>query len=294
MSRVLLAAVAVGVVLLIIVGADSVFIVDQSNQALVQQFGENIRTITEPGLQFKKPFVQNVVTYSKQVLDFEPPPAEVIASDQKRMVVDSFVRYRIADPLKFYQSVGTEEAMRPRLGVVLNGALRRVIGNIVLSRLLSPERGQIMGLIRDDVAVEAKSFGLDVIDARIRRADLPAENSQAVYDRMKSERKREANQYRAEGAEVAAGITAEADKEVTVIRAEANKQSQILRGQGDGESIKIYADAFGQDPDFYSFYRSLKAYGEVFGGGDTTVVLSPDSEFFRYLQGRKPASGGKP
>lgn len=294
MSRVLLAAVAVGVVLLIIIGADSVFIVDQTSQALVQQFGETIRTITEPGLQFKKPFVQNVVVYSKQVLDFEPPPAEVIASDQKRMVVDSFVRYRIADPLKFYQSVGTEEAMRPRLGVVLNGALRRVIGNIVLSRLLSPERGQIMGLIREEVATEAKGFGLDVIDVRIRRADLPAENSQAVYDRMKSERKREANQYRAEGAEVAAGITAEADKEVTVIRAEANKQSQILRGQADAESIKIYADAFGQDQDFYAYYRSLKAYGEAFAGSDTTLVLSPDSEFFRYLQGHKPGGGSKP
>ena len=294
MSRFLWAGIAAGLALLLFIAADSVFIVDQSSQALVQQFGENIRTVTEPGLQFKKPFVQNVVVYSRQVLDFEPPPAEVIASDQKRLVVDSFVRYRIADPLKFYQSVGTEDAMKPRLGVVLNGALRRVIGNIVLARLLSPERGQIMGLIREDVAVEAKTFGLDVIDVRIRRADLPNENSQAIYQRMKSERDREAKEYRAEGAEVAAGIVARADKEVTVILAEANKQAQILRGEGDAESTKIFADAYEQDPDFFTFYRSLQAYNEAFSGNDTTMVLSPDSDFFRYLNGRKGIPAAKP
>jgi membrane protease subunit HflC len=294
MNRFLWACLAGAAVVALFVGTNSVFIVDQSDQALVQQFGENIRTITEPGLHFKKPFVQNVVEYSRQVLDFEPPPAEVIASDQKRLVVDSYVRYRISDPLKFYQSVGTEEAMRPRLGVVLNGALRRVIGNIVLARLLSPERGQIMGKIRDDVAVEAKSFGLEVIDVRIRRADLPTENSQAIYQRMQSERDREAKEYRAEGAEVSAGITARADKEVTVILAEANKQAQILRGEGDAQSTKIYADAYTQDPEFYNFYRSLQAYGEAFSGSETTMVLSPDDEFFRYMSGRKGMMGTKP
>jgi membrane protease subunit HflC len=294
MNRFLWACLAGGAVVALFVGANSVFIVDQSGQALVQQFGENIRTITDPGLHFKKPFVQNVVEYSRQVLDFEPPPAEVIASDQKRLVVDSFVRYRITDPLKFYQSVGTEEAMRPRLGVVLNGALRRVIGNIVLARLLSPERGQIMAKIRDDVAVEAKSFGLEVIDVRIRRADLPTENSQAIYQRMQSERDREAKEYRAEGAEVSAGIKARADKEVTVILAEANKQAQILRGEGDAQSTKIYADAYSQDPEFYNFYRSLQAYGEAFSGNETTMVLSPEDEFFRYMSGRKEMMGTKP
>jgi membrane protease subunit HflC len=295
MSRTLLAGIAAGLALLVFVIANSVFIVGQSSQALVQQFGENISTVTAPGLHFKKPFYQNVVEYSRQVLDFEPPPAEVIASDQKRLVVDSFVRYRIADPLKFYQSVGTEEAMKPRLGVVLNGALRRVIGNIVLARLLSPERGQIMGKIRDDVAVEAKSFGLEVIDVRIRRADLPAENSQAIYQRMQSERNREAKEYRAEGAELAAGIQARADKEVTVILAEANKQAQILRGEGDAQSTKIFADAYNQDAEFFNFYRSLQAYGEAFGGNEpTTMVLSPDSEFFRYMSGRKGMMGTKP
>jgi membrane protease subunit HflC len=294
MSRFLWVASAAIVAVIVFVADNSIFVVDQWSQALVQQFGETIRTVTEPGLQFKKPFIQNAVVYSKQVLEFEPPPAEVIASDQKRLVVDSFVRYRITDPLKFYQSVGTEEAMRPRLGVVLNGALRRVIGNIVLARLLSPERGQIMAKIKDDVAAEAKSFGLDVIDVRIRRADLPMENSQAIYQRMQSERDREAKEYRAEGAEVAAGIVARADKEVTVIRADANKQAQILRGQGDAESTKLYADAYNQDPEFFNFYRSLQAYGEAFGGNETTMVLSPDTEFFRYLNGRKGLGGGKP
>jgi len=294
MNRFLWVGIAAGLVVLLFLADNAFFIVDPSSQALVLQFGESIRKVTEPGLQFKKPFVQNVVEYSKQVLEFEPPPLEVIASDQKRMVVDSFVRYRIADPLKYYQSVGTEDAMRLRLGVVLNGATRRVIGNIVLARLLSPERGQIMGLIKDDVAAEATQFGLDVVDVRIRRADLPRENSQAIYERMKSERDRQAKEYRAEGAEVAAGIRARADKEVTVIRAEANKQAQILRGQGDADSTKLYADAYNQDPEFFNFYRSLQAYGEAFSGNETTMVLSPDSEFFRYMSGRKGMMGTKP
>jgi len=295
MSRFLWAGIAAGVIVLLFIAERTFFTLDPAEQALVQQFGKNIRTVTEPGLHTMNPlYFQNAVIYSKQVLDFELPLLEVTASDQKRLVVDSFVRYRIADPLKFYQSVGTEEVMRLRLGSVLNGALRRVIGNIVLARLLSPERGQIMGLIKDDVAAEAKSFGLDVIDVRIRRADLPKENSQAIYQRMQSERDREAKEYRAEGAEVAAGIRARADKEVTVIKAEANKQAQILRGQGDADSTKLYADAYNQDPEFFNFYRSLQAYGEAFSGNETTMVLSPDSEFFRYMSGRKGMMGTKP
>jgi modulator of FtsH protease HflC len=295
MSRFLWVGIAAAAVFLLFVANRTFFILDPASQALVQQFGRNIDTITEPGLHTLNPlYFQNAIIYSKQVLDFEPPPLEVTASDQKRLVVDSFVRYRIAEPLKFYQSVGTEEAMRLRLGVVLNGALRRVIGNIVLARLLSPERGQIMGLIKDDVATEAKSFGLEVIDVRIRRADLPRENSQAIYQRMQSERDRQAKEYRAEGAEAAAGIRARADKEVTVIRADANKKAQILRGEGDAESTKLYADAYNQDPEFFNFYRSLQAYGEAFNGNETTMVLSPDSEFFRYLSGRKGMMGTKP
>jgi len=294
MNRFLTAGIVAGVLVALLILSGSVFIVEQGNQALVLQFGEKKRIIEEPGLQFKWPFAQNVVIYSKKVLEFEPPPQQVTASDQKRLVVDSFVRYRITDPLKFYQSVTTEDAMTQRLSSLLNGALRRVIGNIVLSRLLSPERGQIMGQIRDSVAAEAKSFGIDVIDVRIRRADLPSENSKAIYKRMQSERDREAQEYRAEGAEVAAGIQARADKEVTLILAEANKQDQVLRGEGEAESTKIYADAYGQDPDFFNFYRSLQAYRDAFGTSGTTMVLSPDGDFLKYMNNHKAVMGGKP
>jgi membrane protease subunit HflC len=195
MNRFLGAGIVAGGLVALLILYFCAFVVDQSSQALVLQFGEKKRSVDQPGLQFKLPW-QNAVVYSKKVLEFEPPPQQVTASDQKRLVVDSFVRYRITDPLKFYQSVGTEEAMTQSLSVLLNGATRRVIGNIVLSRLLSPERGQIMGQIKDSVAAEAKSFGIDVIDVRIRRADLPPENSKAIYKRMQSERDREAQEYR--------------------------------------------------------------------------------------------------
>ncbi len=293
MNRFLGAGIAAGFVTALLILYFCAFVVDQSSQALVLQFGEKKRSVDQPGLQFKLPW-QNAVIYSKKVLEFEPPPQQVTASDQKRLVVDSFVRYRITDPLKFYQSVGTEEAMTQSLGVLLNGALRRVIGNIVLARLLSPERGQIMGQIRDSVATEAKSFGIDVIDVRIRRADLPPENSKAIYLRMQSERQREAKQYRAEGAEKAAGTQARADKEVTLIIAEANKDAQVLRGEGEAESTKIYADAYSQDPDFFNFYRSLQAYRDAFAADGTTMVLSPDNEFLKFMNSHKVLTGAKP
>jgi membrane protease subunit HflC len=294
MSRFLTAGVVAGLLAALFILSGAVFIVDQGSQALVLQFGRMIRIVEQPGLQFKWPFAQNAIVYSKKVLEFEPPPQQVTASDQKRLVVDSFVRYRITDPLKFYQSVGTEEAMTQSLGVLLNGALRRVIGNIVLSRLLSPERGQIMGQIKDSVSTEAKSFGIDVIDVRIRRADLPSDNSEAIYRRMQSERAREANEYRAEGDEVAAGIQARADKEVTLIRAEANKQAQVLKGEGEAESTKIYADAYSQDAEFFTFYRSLQAYRDAFETSGSTMVLSPDSEFLKYMNSHKSLTGAKP
>jgi membrane protease subunit HflC len=294
MNRFLLAGVAAGLVVLVVILSDAVFIVDQGSQALVLQFGRTIRVVDQPGLQFKLPLVQNAVIYSKKVLELEPQSQEITASDQKRLVIDAFVRYRIVDPLKFYQTVKTEDAAASRLGTAVSSAVRQVIGNIVLSRLLSPERDQIMGQIREDVASGAQSFGIDVIDVRIRRADLPHENSQAIFQRMVSERAREAAQYRAEGAGTAAGIQARADRDVTVIRADAIKQSQVLRGEGDAEATRIYAEAFGKDPEFFDFYRSLQAYQEAFGGGDTTVVLSPDSEFFRFMSGRKALTGAKP
>jgi membrane protease subunit HflC len=295
MNRLVLAGIGIVTALVLFVAANTFFIIDQTSQGLVLQFGKTVRVVTEPGLQYMTPFVQNVVIYSNQVLDYEPQAEEVIASDQKRLVVDSFARYRIVNPLQFYQTVGSEAAMKPRLGAILNAALRRVIGNVVLAKLLSPERGAIMGEIKDDVAAQAKSFGIDVIDVRIRRADLPVENSQAVYQRMQSEREREAKEFRAQGAELAQGIRARAEREVTVIKAEANRQAQVLRGEGEAESTRIYAEAFGQDAEFFTFYRSLQAYREALDSSDTTMVLSPDSEFFRYLERRKGAGlGAKP
>jgi modulator of FtsH protease HflC len=289
MNRSLFVSLAVGAVVLVLVAFNSFFIVDQTSEALVLQFGQLVRQVHTPGLQVKIPIVQNVVIYSNQLLNYEPPPQEVIASDQKRLVVDAFARYRIVNPLEFFQTVGTEEAVSLRLGAVVNASIRRVIGNIVLAKLLSPERGKIMGEIRDEVAAQTKSFGIELVDIRIRRADLPPENSQAIYNRMNSERTREAREFRAKGAEQAQGIRARAEREVTVITAEANRQSQVTRGEGDAESIKIYADAFGQDPDFFSFYRTLQAYRDSLGdkASGTTMVLSPDDDFFRYFDRRK-------
>jgi membrane protease subunit HflC len=242
----------------------------------------------------KLPFLQDYVTYDRRLLSFEPPPEEVIASDQKRLVVDAFARYRIVDPLQFYQTAQNEQTLDLRLGATLNGSLRRVVGGELLAKLLSPERARIMNLIRDDVAAEAKSFGIEVIDVRIRRADLPQENSEAIFHRMQSEREREATQYRAEGAEAAQGIRAAADKEVTVLTADANKQSQILKGEGDAQAIKIAADAYGQDPEFFAFYRSLEVYESALAAG-TTMVISPESDFFKFFQHRPSAAlGGKP
>ena len=290
MNRAVLAGAIVAAIVLILVAFNSLFIVDQTSQALVIQFGQPIRDVRDPGLHVKAPW-QNAVFYDRRVLDYEPPSEEVIAADQKRLVVDSYARYRIVNPLQFYQSVGTEAVMQLRLGATISGTLRRVLGNVVLSALLSPERARIMGEIRDQVATQAKSFGIEVIDVRIRRADLPQENSQAIYARMQSERQREANEYRAQGAELAQGIRARAERDRTVILAEATKQSQILRGQGDAESIKIYADAFGKDVDFFTFYRSLEAYRTAIGP-DTTMVLSPTSEFFQYFGQHKAAKAG--
>ena len=292
MNRSLIAGGIVAAAVLILVAFNSLFIVDQTAQALVIQFGQPIRDVRTPGLHVKAPW-QNAVFYDRRVLDYEPPSEEVIAADQKRQVDDTYARYRIVNPLQFYQSVGTEAVMQLRLGATISGTQRRVLGNVVLSALLSPERAKIMTEIRDQVATQAKSFGIEVIDVRIRRADLPQENSQAIYARMQSERQREANEYRAQGAEQAQGIRARAEKDRTVILAEATKQSQILRGQGDAESIKIYADAFGKDPEFFTFYRSLEAYRTALGP-DTTMVLSPDSEFFQYFGQHKAAKAGGP
>jgi modulator of FtsH protease HflC len=273
----------------------SLFIVDQTQIALVLQFGQPRRVIRHPGLEVKRPFVENVIYYENRLLDLEPPPEEVIVSDQKRLVVDTYTRYRIIDPLLFYQTVSTEAGVRARLAALVSGSLRRVLGNVTLSQLLSYERAEIMHKIRDEVSAEGKSFGINVVDVRIRRADLPEENSQAIFARMDSERKQQAAQYRGEGAEAAQSVRANADRERTVILAEAQRDAQRVRGEGDAQSIKIYADAFGQDKEFFAFYRSMQAYRDALNGRTTSFVLSPDSGFFRFFE--KPggsAAAGAP
>jgi len=259
------------------------FIVDQREQVLVLQFGEPIRVIQEPGLNFKAPFIQQVVRFDKRLLDYDNAPEEVIASDQKRLVVDAFARYHIIDALKFYQTVGTEGALRPRLGSVINSTLRQVLGTVPLQQVVSEKRGDLMLRIRDIVRTEASAFGIRVEDVRIKRADLPEENSEAIYRRMQTERQQEAAELRAKGAEEAQKIRAEANRQKVVIVAEAERNSQILRGEGEGEMNRIFADAFGRDAEFFSFYRSMQAYREALVGDDTTMVLSPDSDFFRYF-----------
>jgi membrane protease subunit HflC len=294
MSRAVLSGVVV-LVVAILLAFSSLFIVTQTEQAIVLQFGEAKRVIREPGLQVKIPFVQNVAYFDKRVLDIEPPAEEVIAADQKRLVVDSFARFRIIDPLLFYQSVGTEAGARARLSSTISGALRRVLGNVTLASVLSDEREKILRTIRDEVNAQAKPFGIDVLDVRLRRADLPEENSQAIYARMQSERDREAREFRAQGAEFAQRIRSVAERERTVLLAEAQRQAQVLRGQGDGDTVRILADAFGQDPQFFAFYRSMQAYRESLAGHDTTMVLAPDSDFFRFFgnpAGGAPEGGG--
>ena len=302
MSRRVLAIVGALLVVGGILAMGSLFIVSQTEQALVLQLGQPRREINQPGpynhpgLYVKWPFIENVIFYDKRLLDFEPPPEEVIASDQKRLVVDTYTRYRITNPLLFYQTVNSEEAVRGRLSALVSGSLRRVVGNITLSDILSHKRAEIMHEIRDEVRQEAKPFGIEVIDVRIRRADLPAENSQAIFARMQSERQQQAAQYRGEGAEAAQAVRATAERERTVILAEAQRKAQEIRGDGDGQAIKIYAKAFGQDEQFFAFYRSLQAYRDALVGKTTSFVLSPEGKFFRFFQGwaGATASAGSP
>ena len=261
----------------------SVFIVKEINQAIVLQFGDPKRILMKPGLNFKIPFIQNVVFLDKRILNLDAPPAEVIASDQKRLIVDAFARFKIVDPLKFYISVGNERVARSRLSTIINSRIRSVLGTQRLQTLLSEERTKQMALIQDGVNTEAAKFGIQIVDVRIKRADLPPANSDAIYRRMQTEREREAKEFRAKGAEMAITITSTADKEVTVILADAEKQSQILKGEGDGQRNKIFADAFGQDPEFFAFYRAMQAYETALIGGETSLILSPDSEFFKFF-----------
>ena len=268
----------------------SVFIIKEVNQAIVLQFGDPKRIIVEPGLNFKIPFIQNVVYLDKRILNLDTPPEEVIASDQKRLIVDAFARFKIIDPLKFYISVGNERVARSRLSTIINSRIRNVLGQQELQTLLSKDRTKQMTLIQEGVNTEAKNFGIEIVDVRIKRADLPQANSDAIYRRMQTEREREAKEFRARGAEMAVTITSTADKEVSVILANANKDSEIMKGEGDGERNKIFAEAFGRDPEFFAFYRAMQAYETALIGGETSLILSPDSEFFKFFGNIKPKS----
>ena len=261
----------------------SIFIVKEVNQAIVLQFGDPKRILLKPGLNFKLPFIQNVVFLDKRILNLDAPPIEVIASDQKRLIVDAFARFQIVDPLKFYISVGNERVARSRLSTIINSRIRSVLGTQRLQTLLSEDRNKQMALIQEGVNNEATNFGIKIVDVRIKRADLPQANSDAIYRRMQTEREREAKEFRAKGAEMAVTITSTADKEVTVILAEAEKKSEIMKGEGDGQRNKIFADAFGKDAEFFAFYRAMQAYEKALIGGETSLIMSPDSEFFKFF-----------
>lgn len=267
----------------------SLFIVHQNEQVLVLEFGKPTRVIQQPGLHWKIPFVETVDYFDKRILDMDSQPQEVTASDQKRLVVDAFTRYRIVDPLKFYQTVRDERMVRSRLGPIVESSIRRILGASTFQELVRDKREDLMKRIAKLVNDEGKEFGLEVVDVRIKRADLPEQNSKSVYDRMRAERQREAAEFRAQGAAEANRIKATADREATVINAEATRKGEVLRGEGDAERNKVFAEAFGRDPDFFGFYRSMQAYEAGMKAGDTRMLLSPDSEFFRYFN----SPGGK-
>lgn len=274
-----------GIIVLVVgfILADGLFVVNERQQALVLQFGAPVRVIQEPGLNLKIPFFQNVVYYEDRVLAVDPPPEQVILADQRRLDVDAFARYRIIDPLQFFQAVNNEVRAVQRLSTFINASLRRVLGNVTQVEILSEERAGIMRRIRSEVTAQSLPLGIEIVDVRIGRADVPADTVQSVYDRMRSEREREAAEFRAQGFEQAQQIRSRADRERTVIIAEAERDAQFERGEGDREAIKLMAEAFDQDREFFSLYRSLQAYRNSLGDDDTTLVLSPESDFFQYF-----------
>jgi membrane protease subunit HflC len=270
-----------------LIASSVLFTVGQTEQVLITQFGEPLRVIADPGLHAKMPLLQTVISFDRRLLDYEVPPEEVILGDQRRLVVDSFARFRIVDPLRYYQAVGpTEDGIRQRLNSVVSSSLRNVLAKEQLLNVLSSQRGRIMGLIRDQANTEMQNFGVTVEDVRIRRADLPAENTQAVLDRMKSERNRIATQARAEGSEAAAKIRANADRERTVLLAKARATADQLRGEGEAASIAIYADAYQRDPTFFKTWRTLQAYKDAFAVGNSRLVMTPGDDFLNLLSHR--------
>lgn len=282
-----------GIVALIVIGVagivawSSAFTVHQTQQALVLQFGNPVRPVENPGLNFKMPFIQNVRFFDKRILDLDPQPTEILLADQKRINVDSFARYKIVDPLEFLKTAQSDANFRQIFGNLVNSAVRAEVAKSSLADMLSSKRAGVMTKIFDTLAAQAPKFGVELVDLRIGRTDLPDATLQSVYNRMRSDRVAQAAQLRAEGEEQKLTIQAEADRKRTVIFAEANRTSQILRGEGEGTKNKILGDAFGQDPEFFNFYRSMEAYEGAFDEG-TTMVLSPDSEFFRYFNEAQP------
>ena len=273
------------VIIAIIIFFNALFIVRQTQQTLILQFGDPIRIIQKPGLNIKIPLIQSAIYYDVRILEFDAEVEEVILSDQKRLLVDAFIRYKIVDPLKFYQAVGNENGFKARVTGLLSGSLRRVMGGDPLEVVLSQDRTSLMEKIQEGINLEAVNFGVSIVDVRIKRADLPKANSEAIFGRMRAEREKEARQFRAEGAEESQKIKARAEKNKVIIVAEAKKKSQIIKGLGDEEAVKIYANAFNKDKEFFAFYRSMEAYKQAFleGEDDPTLILSPDSDFFKYF-----------
>jgi modulator of FtsH protease HflC len=276
----------------LVVGYSSVFTVYQTQQALVVRLGNPVRVVDEPGLNFKLPFVDNVIAIDRRILDLEAPAQEVIASDQKRLVVDAFARYRIKEPLRFYQTLGSIAGANSQLAILLNSALRRVLGEVTFINLVRDQRADLMTRIRDLLDREAENYGIDVVDVRIRRADLPEQNSQAVYQRMQTERQREAAEFRANGSQRAQEIRSRADRDVTVLVADAQARAEQIRGEGDSQRNKIFAEAFNRDPDFFAFYRSMQAYEASLKPNDTRLLLKPDTSFFRYFNSPSGTDNG--
>ncbi|MFT5795302.1 MAG: membrane protease subunit HflC [Ulvibacter sp.] len=274
---------AIFLVITFFVIINSTFILDQRQSAIILQFGEEKRTIKESGLQFKVPFIQNVVIFEKRILDLAIDEQEVIALDQKRLIIDAFTKYKIVNPLQFYVSVQNKDNAEKRLGAIFDSSLRQIIGEFPLHDLLSDKRSVIMSKIKEILAKESKTFGIEIIDVRIVRGNLPKENSEAIYRRMQTAREKEAREIRAEGFEKATRIKAKSDREVVVILSEADKKSNILKGQGEAVSNKIFAKAFSKDPEFFDFYRSMKAYEIAIQSENSSVIVSPNNEFFKYF-----------
>jgi modulator of FtsH protease HflC len=300
-------AIAVLIIIAIILGYSTLFTVSQTQQALVVRLGKPVRVITEPGLNVKMPFIDNVIYIDKRILSIETPAQQITLSSQdnasataslvgEQLIVDAFARYRVMDPLKYYQTVGPSGA-DAQLAILLNAALRRVLGVATLTDVVRDKRDELMVKLREQIGHDAKPYGIDVIDVRIRRADLPPKNSQAVYQRMQTERQREAAEFRAQGSQKSQEIRARADRDVTVLLADASSSAEQIRGQGDGERNRIFAEAYNRDQDFFTFYRSMQAYDKSMQRGDTRLVLKPDTDFFRYFSSPSgqtpPAAAGQ-